>query len=235
MTTALNRRAAPQLILTASLIASLACVDQGGGSSDASGTPTEDDKTFYAIGVMAGMGVAEFSLTEAEFEWVARGVADAAMGRETLAKPEDYMPAIQTIYTARMASANAEEAAASAEFLEREAAAEGAVQSESGLIMQVLVAGEGEQPEPTNEVRVHYHGTLRDGTVFDSSVDRGEAAQFPLDRVIPCWTEALTQMKVGGKSRIVCPASIAYGVRGMGAIPGDAALVFEVELLEIVK
>jgi FKBP-type peptidyl-prolyl cis-trans isomerase len=235
MTTALNRRTAPQLILTASLIASLACTDQGGGSSDASGTPTEDDKTFYAIGVMAGMGIAEFALTEAEFEWVARGVADAAMGRETLANPEDQMAAIQVIYTERMASANAEEAAASAEFLEREAAVEGAVQSESGLIMQVLVAGEGEQPEPTNEVRVHYHGTLRDGTVFDSSVDRGDPAQFPLDRVIPCWTEALTQMKVGGKSRIVCPASIAYGVRGMGSIPGDAALVFEVELLEIVK
>jgi len=235
MTTALNRRTVPQLILMASLITSLSCVDQGGGSSDASGTPTEDDKTFYAIGVMAGMGIAEFGLTEAEFEWVARGVADAAMGRETLANPEDQMVAIQEIYTERMASANAEEVAASAEFLEREAAAEGAVQSESGLIMQVLVAGEGEQPEPTNEVRVHYHGTLRDGTVFDSSVDRGDPAQFPLDRVIPCWTEALTQMKVGGKSRIVCPASIAYGVRGMGSIPGDAALVFEVELLEIVK
>jgi FKBP-type peptidyl-prolyl cis-trans isomerase FkpA len=235
MTTALNRRTVPQLILMASLITSLACVDQGGGSSDASGTPTEDDKTFYAIGVMAGMGIAEFALTEAEFEWVARGVADAAMGRETLANPEDQMVAIQEIYTSRMASANAEEAAASAEFLEREAAAEGAVQSESGLIMQVLVAGEGAQPEPTNEVRVHYHGTLRDGTVFDSSVDRGDPAQFPLDRVIPCWTEALTQMKVGGKNRIVCPASIAYGVRGMGSIPGDAALVFEVELLEIVK
>ncbi len=81
MTTAPNRRTAPQLILTASLIASLACTDQGGGSSDASGTPTEDDKTFYAIGVMAGMGIAEFSLTEDEFEWVARGVADAALGR----------------------------------------------------------------------------------------------------------------------------------------------------------
>jgi FKBP-type peptidyl-prolyl cis-trans isomerase len=103
------------------------------------------------------------------------------------------------------------------------------------MITQVLVAGEGAQPGPTDEVKVHYHGTLRDGTVFDSSVDRGTPAQFPLDRVIPCWTEAVTQMKVGGKSRIVCPASIAYGSRGMGAIPGDAALVFEVELLEIIE
>jgi FKBP-type peptidyl-prolyl cis-trans isomerase len=235
MTTALNRRRASRLILIASLIANFGCVDQGGGSSGASGTPTEDDKIFYSIGMMAGMGISEFNLTEAEFEWVARGVADAALGREALASPEDHMAAIQKVYTARTARANAAEATASAEFLEREAAVEGTVQSESGMIMQVLVAGEGAQPGPTDEVKVHYHGTLRDGTVFDSSVDRGTPAQFPLDRVIPCWTEAVTQMKIGGKSRIVCPASIAYGSRGMGSIPGDAALVFEVELLEIIE
>jgi FKBP-type peptidyl-prolyl cis-trans isomerase len=235
MTTPLNRRTASHLILTASLIANFACADQGGGSSGASGTPSEDDKIFYSIGMMAGMGISEFELTEAEFEWVARGVADAALGRETLANPEDHMAAIQEVYAARKTRANAAEATASAEFLEREAAVEGAVTTESGMIVQVLVVGDGEQPEPTDEVKVHYHGTLRDGTVFDSSVDRGDPAQFPLDRVIPCWTEALTQMKVGGKSRIVCPASIAYGSRGMGAIPGDAALAFDVELLEIIE
>ena len=235
MTTSLNRRTTLQLILTASLIANFACVDQGGGSSGASGTPTEDDKIFYTIGMMAGMGIAEFELTEDEFEWVARGVADAALGRELLANPEDHMPQIQEIFAARKAQANAAEATASADFLVQEAAVEGAVTSESGLITQVLVAGEGAQPGPTDKVKVHYHGTLRDGTVFDSSVDRGTPAQFPLDRVIPCWTEAVTQMKVGGKCRIVCPASIAYGSRGMGAIPGDAALVFEVELLEIIE
>ena len=235
MTTSLNRRTTLQLILTASLIANFACVDQGGGASGASGTPTEDDKIFYTIGMMAGTGIAEFELTEDEFEWVARGVADAALGREPLANPEDYMPQIQEIFAARKAQANAAEATASAEFLEQEAAVEGAVTSDSGMITTVLVAGEGAQPGPTDEVKVHYHGTLRDGTVFDSSVDRGSPAQFPLDRVIPCWTEAVTQMKVGGKSRIVCPASIAYGPTGMGSIPGDAALVFEVELLEIIE
>jgi FKBP-type peptidyl-prolyl cis-trans isomerase FkpA len=235
MTTSLNRRTALPLILTASLIANFACVDQGGGSSGASGTPTEDDKIFYSIGMMAGMGISEFKLTEEEFEWVARGVADAALGREALANPEDHMPQIQEIFAARKAQANAAEATASAEFLEQEAAVEGAVTSESGMITQVLVAGEGSQPGPTDKVKVHYHGTLRDGTVFDSSVDRGTPAEFPLDRVIPCWTEAVTQMKVGGKRRIVCPSAIAYGSRGMGQIPGDAALVFEVELLEIVE
>ncbi len=235
MTTSLNRRTTLHLILTASLIANFACVDQGGNSKGASGTPSEDDKIFYSIGMMAGMGISEFELTEEEFAWVARGVADAALGREALANPDDYMPQIQEIFSARKARANAAEAAASAEFLDREAAAEGAVRSDSGMIMQVLVEGDGAQPKPTDEVKVHYHGTLRDGTVFDSSVDRGTPAQFPLDRVIPCWTEAVTQMKVGGKSRIICPASIAYGSRGMGAIPGDAALVFEVELLDIIE
>ncbi len=235
MTTSLNRRTALRLILTASLIANFACVDRGDESSRASGAPTEDDKIFYSVGLMAGMGIAEFKLTEAEFEWVARGVADAALGREALASPEDHMAAIQEVLQARKKRANAAEATASAEFLEREAAVEGAVRSESGMVMLELVAGEGETPGPTDEVKVHYHGTLRDGTVFDSSVDRGTPAQFPLDRVIPCWTEAVTQMRVGGKSRIVCPASIAYGSRGMGSIPGDAALVFEVELLEIIE
>ena len=230
-----NRRTAPHLILTAALIANFACADQGGESSGASGTPTEDDKIFYSIGLMAGRGFADFKFTDAEFEWVAHGVADAAMSREALANPQDHMAAIQTVHAARVARANVGELAASEEILEREAAMEGAVKSESGLIMRVLVAGEGAQPGPTQEVKVHYHGTLRDGTVFDSSVDRGTPTQFPLDRVIPCWTEALTQMKVGGKSRIICPASIAYGSRGMGSIPGDAALAFEVELLEILE
>jgi FKBP-type peptidyl-prolyl cis-trans isomerase len=157
------------------------------------------------------------------------------MGREPLANPEDHMMAIQQVHAARLARTNAAESTASAEFLEREAAVEGAVTSESGMIRQVLVVGEGAQPGPTDEVKVDYHGTLSDGTVFDSSVDRGTPAQFPLDRVIPCWTEAVTQMKVGGKSRIICPASIAYGARGMGSIPGDAALAFEVELLEVIE
>ena len=94
--------------------------------------------------------------------------------------------------------------------------------------------GTGESPKATDTVKVHYHGTLRDGTVFDSSVDRGEPATFPLNRVIACWTEGVQKMKVGGKSKLICPASIAYGDRGAPPkiMPG-AALVFEVELLGI--
>jgi FKBP-type peptidyl-prolyl cis-trans isomerase FkpA len=104
----------------------------------------------------------------------------------------------------------------------------------SGLEIETLKEGSGAQPKATDTVQVHYHGTLQDGKVFDSSVERGQPARFPLDRVIPCWTEGLQLMKVGGKARLTCPAKIAYGERGIpGRIPGGATLIFEVELLAI--
>jgi FKBP-type peptidyl-prolyl cis-trans isomerase FkpA len=96
-----------------------------------------------------------------------------------------------------------------------------------------ISVGTGANPTATDTVRVHYHGTLRDGTVFDSSVDRGESISFPLNGVIPCWTEGVQKMKVGGKAKLVCPSDTAYGDVGQGPIPGGAALVFEVELLGI--
>ena len=104
----------------------------------------------------------------------------------------------------------------------------------SGLIVIPDHGGSGREPEGDSDtVRVHYHGTLRDGTVFDSSVERGEPATFPLNSVIPCWTEGVQKMKVGGKSKLICPADIAYGDRGQGPIKPGATLVFEVELLAI--
>jgi len=121
-------------------------------------------------------------------------------------------------------------------FLAEAAAVEGAERSDSGLVMLVLRPGDGASPGPADRVKVHYHGTLRDGTVFDSSVERGEPAVFPLNRVMRCWTEALQKMRVGEKSRITCPADIAYGERGAPPrIKPGAALAFEVELLEIIE
>src|SRR5437773_2582080 len=106
----------------------------------------------------------------------------------------------------------------------------------SGAVVTTLKPGTGASPTATDKVKVHYHGTLTDGTVFDSSVQRGEPITFPLSGVIKCWTEGVQQMKVGGKSRLVCPADTAYGDRGAPPkIKPGATLVFEVELLEIVK
>ena len=103
-----------------------------------------------------------------------------------------------------------------------------------GLQVEHLREGTGPSPKPTDVVKVHYHGTFSDGRVFDSSVQRGQPASFPLNRVIPCWTQGLQQMKVGGKARLTCPPELAYGERGAPpTIPPNATLTFEVELLGI--
>jgi FKBP-type peptidyl-prolyl cis-trans isomerase FkpA len=104
----------------------------------------------------------------------------------------------------------------------------------SGLVIIHERIGTGEHPKPTDRVKVHYHGTFPDGTVFDSSVQRGQPAVFPLARVIPCWTEGLQLIRVGGKAKLECPPQIAYGARGAPPrIPPNATLFFEVELLGI--
>ena len=110
----------------------------------------------------------------------------------------------------------------------------GASVSKSGLIYKSLNEGTGASPIATDLVKVHYRGTFPDGREFDSSYKRGKPAEFPLNRVIPCWTEGLQRMKVGGKAKLTCPPSIAYGERGAGgAIPPNATLIFEVELLSV--
>ena len=120
------------------------------------------------------------------------------------------------------------------EYLDKAAAEPGAQKTASGLVYSELTPGSGASPKSTDTVRVHYRGTLIDGKEFDSSYARNEPAEFPLNRVIPAWTEGVQKMKVGGKAKLVCPSNIAYGDRGMPpVIPGGATLVFEVELLDI--
>ena len=125
--------------------------------------------------------------------------------------------------------------AAAGDPLALAAAEKGAVVTASGLVYRSLKEGAGGSPQASDTVRVHYRGTFPDGREFDSSRARGQPASFPLNRVIPCWTEGLQRMKVGGQARLTCPAAIAYGERGAGggAIPPNAVLQFEVELLGI--
>jgi FKBP-type peptidyl-prolyl cis-trans isomerase FkpA len=120
--------------------------------------------------------------------------------------------------------------------LARAAAEKGAVVTPSGLVYRSLTEGKGDSPAATDTVRVHYRGTFPDGKEFDSSYSRGQPASFPLNRVIKCWTEGLQLMKTGGKAKLTCPSAIAYGERGAGgAVPPNAILAFEVELLGIQK
>jgi FKBP-type peptidyl-prolyl cis-trans isomerase FkpA/FKBP-type peptidyl-prolyl cis-trans isomerase FklB len=147
-----------------------------------------------------------------------------------------YGPKIQQMQQVRANALADVEKKAGASFLAKAAAEAGAKKTESGAIVTVMKEGKGATPKATDTVKVHYHGTLIDGTVFDSSVKRGEPATFPLNQVIKCWTEAVQLIKVGGKSKLVCPSGIAYGDRGSPPVikPG-ATLIFEVELLDIVK
>lgn len=158
--------------------------------------------------------------------------------------PEEVQETIQTLQEAQkvMAEQRQAEAKAKAEaekvkseaYLLETAKEDGVEKTSSGLLFKSLSPGSGNHPTSTDTVKVHYHGTLTDGTVFDSSVDRGTPTEFPLNGVIPAWTEGLQMMRVGEKARLICPSNLAYGDRGQPPkIPGNAALVFDVELLEI--
>ncbi|RIL06423.1 MAG: peptidylprolyl isomerase [Proteobacteria bacterium] len=197
---------------------------------------TEDQKTVYAMGFTLAKSLERFALKPDELEILVAGLRDAAAGEAPKVDPDVYGPKISDFGQSRGAEVAKVEKDASAGFLAKEASADGATKTASGLVKRVVKEGSGASPTATDTVKVHYHGTLRDGTVFDSSVERGEPAEFPLNRVIPCWTEAVQTMKVGEKAHITCPSDIAYGDRGFPPkIKGGAALAFDVELLEIVK
>jgi FKBP-type peptidyl-prolyl cis-trans isomerase len=196
---------------------------------------TDEQKTIYAIGLALAQSLQPYNLTPQELDLVKAGLTD---GLTEGAKPKvdlkDYRPKLQQLGQDRAKAAAEKEKTDAQGFLDKMAKEKGATKTDSGLIFIPIKDGTGPSPAATDTVKVHYHGTLRDGTVFDSSVERGTPATFPLNRVVPCWTEGLQKMKVGGKAKLVCPSSIAYGDRGAPPkIKPGAPLVFEVELLEI--
>lgn len=201
------------------------------------GAQTEEQKTLYALGAAVARNLATFDLTEAELKDVQAGFADAALKKTIAVDVQTYIPKIQELQNKRVAAAAETEKKSGEAFLAKAATETGAKKTESGLVYSEIKAGSGPSPAATDTVKVHYHGTLTDGKVFDSSVQRGEPATFPLNGVIPCWTEGVQLMKVGGKSKLICPSTIAYGDRGTpdGSIKPGSTLVFEVELLGIEK
>ena len=211
--------------------------DAGAPSSFTSGgvPETEEQKILNALGQALAQNVVGSGLTAEELAFVQRGLSDTVLGQDAFVELSEYGTNIQEFMEQRAAGAAEGELVLATAFMEEQAGVEGAERTDSGIVIQEITAGTGGSPTAADTVQVHYHGTLRDGTVFDSSVDRGEPATFPLSGVIPCWTEGLQHISVGGKSRLVCPPALAYGPQGPPGIPGNAALVFEVELLDIVQ
>ena len=224
----------PILIGLLSIVLSAQAFAQGNTNLE-----SDDDKIAYSIGVNIGQNLqAQGILDGIEIETFVAGMLDAVADNVQMSD-EDMFAAIQ-LFQQQMAeqqqSALAASTAASVDFLNANSAKEGVVTLESGLQYMVLESGpEGSaSPSVSDSVLAHYHGTLIDGTVFDSSVDRGEPAQFGLSQVISGWTEGLQLMSVGDKWRLFIPAAMAYGEASpTPAIPPNSALIFDVELLEI--
>jgi FKBP-type peptidyl-prolyl cis-trans isomerase len=194
---------------------------------------TEEQKTVYSIGVALAQSLQPYYLTPDEVKLVEQGLRDGLTNKPQV-NLQDYRAKLQQLAQERAKSAAEAEKKEAQGFLDKMAKEKGAAKTDTGLIFFELAPGSGANPKATDTVKVHYHGTLRDGTVFDSSKERGTPATFPLNRVIPCWTEAVQKMKVGGKAKIVCPSAIAYGDRGAPPkIKPGAPLVFEVELIGI--
>jgi FKBP-type peptidyl-prolyl cis-trans isomerase len=196
---------------------------------------TDEEKTFYAIGLFLAQRLKNLEITQEELSLIQDGLADGILGRDPKADLETYGPKINDLVKTRGTASVTREKEAGKAFREEAAGKEGAVQTDSGLVYLELEPGTGDRPGPADTVELHYKGTLRDETVFDNSADRGAPAKFQLDKVVPCFREGLTLMRVGGRSRLVCPPEIAYGDRGFPPkIPPGATLTFEVELLGIV-
>ncbi|MBO2678322.1 FKBP-type peptidyl-prolyl cis-trans isomerase [Shewanella algae] len=196
-----------------------------------------EQQASYGVGRQLGEQLAANSFEGLDIPAVQVGLADAFDGKESVVSLEDLQVAFSEI-SQRLQKAQEEAAeAASAEgnaFLAENAKREGVVTTESGLQYEIINEGSGEKPSYDSNVRTHYHGTFIDGKVFDSSVTRGQPAEFPVSGVIAGWTEALQLMPVGAKYKLYVPHHLAYGERGAGAaIPPYSTLVFEVELLDI--
>ena len=194
---------------------------------------TDEQKTIYALGLSVYRSLGQFDLSPSELDILQRALSDAAAK-----KPEvdinEWGPKIQALAQARSERLAEREKAQSQAYLDKAAAQPGAEKTTSGLVYKELAPGAGASPKATDTVTVQYRGTLVDGAEFDSSYKSGKPAQFPLNGVIPCWTEGVQKMKVGGKAQLVCPSSLAYGDRGRPpVIPGGAVLIFEVELVGI--
>jgi FKBP-type peptidyl-prolyl cis-trans isomerase FkpA len=218
-----------------SCFVTLLCLGTTASFAAAPEPTTEEQKTLYALGLAVNQSLSNFSLSEAEFELVKSGITDGFLKRPPKVDLQAFGLKISELQQARALVIAEAEKKAGAAFLAKAAAESGAKKTESGAIFKTIKEGSGAIPKVTDMVKVHYQGTLIDGTVFDNSTKQGEPAMMRVNEMSKCWVEGMQQIKVGSKSKLVCPSSLAYRDKGLPPLikPG-ATLVFEIELLEIV-
>lgn len=189
----------------------------------------------YCVGMSLGLSLKEQGLTKLSVEDISKAMTDVFSGSEMKFSDAEASQLLQQYVTAQSEEKYAGNKIAGEEFLAENGKKENITTTDSGLQFEVITEGDGETPDADNTVTVHYHGTLTDGTIFDSSIQRGEPATFGVSQVIKGWTEALQLMKVGSKYRLYIPQELAYGANPHpgGAIEPYATLIFDVELLNI--
>jgi FKBP-type peptidyl-prolyl cis-trans isomerase len=234
-----NKRLMILGLMAATTTLVVGCNEEAKPVDDATKITTLEQKANYIIGQNLGKNLQNGGLT-IEPDAMALALTDLRDGKPSRISEEDMQKIMQEVQEKAMAKQEEESKklsetniAEGKKFLEENKAKEGVVTTASGLQYKVITEGTGAKPKATDTVTVNYEGKLLDGTVFDSSAKHGQAATFPLDGVIPGWTEALQLMPQGSKWEIYIPSELAYGAGGQGPIPASATLIFEVELLEI--
>ena len=195
---------------------------------------TQIDSVSYSLGISVANNLKSSGFDSIETHVYASAFSDAYFGNEVIINEEDANMLLQEYYIELSQKKSQEAISIGQAFLDENAKNEGVITTASGLQYEVINKGTGATPIESDEVTVHYHGTLVDGTVFDSSIERGQPATFPVNGVIPGWVEALQLMNVGSKYKLYIPSDLAYGERGAGGSIGpNETLIFEVELLSI--
>jgi FKBP-type peptidyl-prolyl cis-trans isomerase FkpA len=233
--TAIVAFVAAAVTLAASQAGLAAAAAKSAAPAAAAAAPTgEADKTLYALGVLLSRNLSAFDLTSAEIKIVEQGLTDGTAHHPAL-DPEAYATQVQTLERTRLGALDERQKAAGQALIDKVAALPGAKKTATGLVYVPILEGKGAVPDSSDRVSVMYEGKLSDGTVFDSTAKHGgQPVTLKVTGVIPCWSEALQLMKAGGKSRVICPAALAYGDRGsMPTILPGSALDFNIELVAI--
>ncbi len=221
--------------LTVSCLATMLCLGTTVAFAGAPDPTTDEQKTFYVMGLTISQSIESFNLNESELELVKSGISDGVLNRTPKVDLQTFGPKIQQLQQARASVVADEQKKLGAAFFAKASLEPGAKKTESGALITTIKEGKGASPKRADAVKMHYSGALIDGTVFDSTRKQKEPATIMVSEMSKCWTEGILQMKPGGKSRLICPSNLAYRDKGLAPhIKPGATLVFDIDLIEVV-